>query len=76
MAYVFAVPPQIVVPVAGSSDLFPVHRIYCVGRNYADHAQEMGFSGREPPFFVATPISIDAMMPAVCTDTARPTSAY
>ena len=30
---------------------FPVHRIYCVGRNYAEHAQEMGHSGREPPFF-------------------------
>jgi fumarylpyruvate hydrolase len=63
MAYVFAVPPQTVVPVAGSSDLFPVHRIYCVGRNYADHAQEMGFSGREPPFFFAKPA--DAVVPVL-----------
>ena len=55
MGYVFAAPAQPVVPVAGSSDLFPVHRIYCVGRNYAEHAKEMGFSGREPPFFFAKP---------------------
>ncbi len=39
-------------PVAGSSLLFPVHRVYCVGRNYADHAIEMGGDpNREPPFF-------------------------
>jgi fumarylpyruvate hydrolase len=35
--------------------LFPVHRIYCVGRNYEDHAKEMGFTGREPPFFFMKP---------------------
>jgi fumarylpyruvate hydrolase len=50
-----------VVPVQGSSDLFPVHRIYCVGRNYVEHAKEMGFTGREPPFFFAKPA--DAVMP-------------
>jgi fumarylpyruvate hydrolase len=61
MGYVFAAPPQPVVPVVGSSDLFPVHRIYCVGRNYAEHAKEMGFSGREPPFFFAKPA--DAVLP-------------
>ncbi len=61
MAYVFAVPPQVVVPVAGSNDVFPVHRIYCVGRNYEEHAKEMGFSGREPPFFFAKPA--DALLP-------------
>lgn len=55
MGYVFAAAPQAVVPVAGSSDLFPVHRIYCVGRNYEEHAKEMGFSGREPPFFFMKP---------------------
>jgi fumarylpyruvate hydrolase len=38
-----------------------VHRIYCVGRNYADHAVEMGFSGREPPFFFMKPA--DAVLP-------------
>jgi fumarylpyruvate hydrolase len=50
--------PQVVVPtvaIAGSSERFPVHRIYCVGRNYADHAKEMGSSGREPPFFFFKP---------------------
>jgi len=61
MAYVFAAPPQVVVPIAGSTDLFPVHRIYCVGRNYEEHAKEMGFSGREPPFFFAKPA--DALLP-------------
>ncbi|HTT11919.1 MAG TPA: fumarylacetoacetate hydrolase family protein [Burkholderiaceae bacterium] len=55
MGYVFAAPPQAVVPVQGTSDLFPIHRIYCVGRNYAEHAKEMGFTGREPPFFFAKP---------------------
>jgi fumarylpyruvate hydrolase len=39
-------------PIAGSDDLFPVNRIFCVGRNYADHAREMGHDpDREPPFF-------------------------
>jgi fumarylpyruvate hydrolase len=43
-------------PIDGSSERFPVHRIYCVGRNYADHAREMGGNPeREPPFFFAKP---------------------
>ncbi|MFC3338887.1 fumarylacetoacetate hydrolase family protein [Paracandidimonas soli] len=41
--------------VAGSSGRFPVRRIYCVGRNYAEHAREMGDSGREAPFFFSKP---------------------
>ena len=61
MGYVFAAPAQAVVPIDGTTDLFPVHRIYCVGRNYADHAKEMGFSGREAPFFFAKPA--DAVLP-------------
>jgi len=61
MAYVFAAPPQVILPVDGSTDLFPVHRIYCIGRNYEEHAKEMGFSGREPPFFFAKPA--DALLP-------------
>jgi fumarylpyruvate hydrolase len=48
------------VPVAGGGE-FPVRRIYCVGRNYAEHAQEMGFTGREPPFFFMKPA--DAVVP-------------
>jgi fumarylpyruvate hydrolase len=43
-------------PINGSDQRFPVHRIYCVGRNYADHAREMGGNPeREPPFFFAKP---------------------
>lgn len=52
MAYVIPAPPQPAVRIAGSDDLFPVHRVYCVGRNYAEHAREMGHDpDREPPFF-------------------------
>jgi fumarylpyruvate hydrolase len=61
MGYVFAAPPQAVVPIDGSTDLLPVHRIYCVGRNYVDHQKEMGFSGREAPFFFMKPA--DAVLP-------------
>ena len=50
--YVFEPAPVPALPVRGSETLFPVHRIYCVGRNYAEHAREMGHdSNREPPFF-------------------------
>ena len=52
MAYVITPPHQPTLPVKGSDQLFPVHRIYCVGRNYAEHAREMGSDpDREPPFF-------------------------
>lgn len=43
------------VPVAGSADRFPVRRIYCIGRNYAAHALEMGSDLREPPLFFLKP---------------------
>jgi len=50
--YLFEPLPIPVLPVRGSDRLFPVHRIYCVGRNYAEHAIEMGHDpNREPPFF-------------------------
>jgi len=49
---VLPLPPAPMIPVAGTSRLFPVRRVYCVGRNYADHAREMGHDpDREPPFF-------------------------
>ena len=52
MKYVIDFGPVPVLPVVGGSDLFPVGRIYCVGRNYAEHAREMGHDPeREPPFF-------------------------
>lgn len=55
MRYIFAPPPHPAVRIVGSTGWFPVHRIYCVARNYAEHAQEMGASGREPPFFFMKP---------------------
>jgi fumarylpyruvate hydrolase len=55
MTYVFKPASTVSVPVLGSPLRFPVHRIYCVGRNYEDHAKEMGFTGREPPFFFLKP---------------------
>jgi fumarylpyruvate hydrolase len=55
MSYVFTPPALVSVPVVGRAERFPVARIYCVGRNYEDHAKEMGFTGREPPFFFIKP---------------------
>lgn len=55
MTTVFEV-PQTTLPIAGSDQSFPVRRIYCVGRNYAAHAREMGFDpDRDPPFFFCKP---------------------
>ncbi len=48
--------PAITIPIAGESDVFPVRRIYCIGRNYAAHAIERGSDPtREPPFFFQKP---------------------
>jgi fumarylpyruvate hydrolase len=66
--FVFDAPPVPVVPVVGGGG-FPVHRIYCVGRNYAEHAQEMGHSGREPPFFFLKPA--DTVVPVAEGSTGR-----
>ena len=55
MSYTFEPTPVVSVPVVGKAERFPVHRIYCVGRNYEEHAKEMGFTGREPPFFFLKP---------------------
>ena len=55
MSYVFTPPAIVSVPVIGTADRYAVHRIYCVGRNYEEHAKEMGFTGREPPFFFLKP---------------------
>lgn len=62
MSFVFAPAAPVAVPIAGSQDAFPVRRVYCVGRNYAAHAREMGFDpDREPPFFFCKPA--DAVVP-------------
>lgn len=55
MSFVVPPTPTVSVPVLGLAERFPVHRIYCVGRNYEEHAKEMGFTGREPPFFFLKP---------------------
>lgn len=59
----YAVPavPRPAVAVEGSRLRFPVRRIFCVGRNYPEHAREMGFQDRAPPFFFTKPA--DAVMP-------------
>jgi len=60
----FAFPPVAIpsVEIKGREERFPVHRIYCVGRNYAAHAREMGMDpDREPPFFFTKPA--DAIVP-------------
>jgi fumarylpyruvate hydrolase len=55
MSFVFPPPAVVSVPVVGRAERFPVARVYCVGRNYEEHAKEMGFTGREPPFFFMKP---------------------
>ena len=61
MDYAFTPATPVVVPVVGSTALFPVRRVYCVGQNYAEHVVEMGGDERQPPFFFAKPN--DALVP-------------
>src|ERR1700687_4200007 len=65
----FSVSPTFI-PIAGGSDLFPVRRIYCIGRNYAAHAREMGSDPtREPPFFFQKPTdAVQVVMPGAAAD--------
>ncbi|MEO7157902.1 MAG: fumarylacetoacetate hydrolase family protein [Vicinamibacterales bacterium] len=65
----FSVAPTFI-PIAGSTDLFPVRRIYCIGRNYAAHAREMGSDPtREPPFFFQKPTdAIQIVLPGETLD--------
>ena len=60
--YAIELPPQASIPVANSEAVFPVRRVYCIGRNYAAHAVEMGHDpDREPPFFFQkNPNNLDA----------------
>ena len=67
MHYVFPPAAPVSVPVLGQDAQFPAHRIYCVGRNYEEHAKEMGFTGREPPFFFLKPT--DALVVVAAGDT-------
>jgi fumarylpyruvate hydrolase len=70
----FAV-PQTYLPIAGSTEMFPVRRIYCIGRNYAAHAREMGSDPtREPPFFFQKPTdAIQFVAPGTVADHPYPT---
>jgi fumarylpyruvate hydrolase len=68
----YAIPPWELpsVPVAGRDERFPVRHIYCVGRNYAEHAKEMGGDAtKEPPFFFTKPA--DAIVPVVAPEVGR-----
>ena len=71
---VFAV-PQTYIRIAGTSEVFPVRRIYCIGRNYAAHAREMGSDPtREPPFFFQKPTdAIQNVTPGTVADHPYPT---
>ncbi|HSM68088.1 MAG TPA: fumarylacetoacetate hydrolase family protein [Xanthomonadales bacterium] len=62
---VFEPRPAAALAVAGRDALFPVHRVYCVGRNYAAHAREMGQDGREAPFFFSKPADAPTQAEAV-----------
>jgi fumarylpyruvate hydrolase len=59
--YIITPPPQAAIAVAGGDKLFPVRRIWCVGRNYVEHIREMGQDERLPPFYFAKPA--DAVVP-------------
>ncbi len=62
MSFVFTPAPPVGIPIVGSEQMYPVRRVYCVGRNYAAHAREMGFDPvREAPFFFCKPA--DAVVP-------------
>ena len=64
MSFLFNPMPIVGLPVAGKDELFPVRRVYCVGRNYAAHAREMGFDpDREPPFFFCKPNDPESIVP-------------
>jgi len=60
-SYVITPPPQAAIAIAGTDKMFPVRRIWCVGRNYEEHIREMGQDVRDPPFFFAKPA--DAVVP-------------
>lgn len=63
--------------IASRSELFPIHRIFCVGRNYAEHAVEMGHSGREAPFFFTKPAhAVFALSESETTDWPYPSSTH
>ena len=69
MQYLFTPPSPTSLPIVGSEQRFAVRRVFCVGRNYAEHAKEMGFTGREAPFFFMKPA--DALLVIEAGQTGR-----
>ena len=63
MPHLFPPPAPVCIPVKNQRADFPVHRIYCVGRNYAEHAKEMGYDARELPFFFTKPADTVLFVP-------------
>ena len=55
MGFPFQPVERVLLPIHGTDELFPVNQVYCVGRNYAAHAKEMGADDRKPPFFFTKP---------------------
>ncbi len=55
MDFPFKPVERVILPIHGSDELFPVNQVYCVGRNYAAHAKEMGVDNKKPPFFFTKP---------------------
>ncbi len=78
MTYVLPVPTPPSLPVSGGDTLFPVRRVFCVGRNYGDHAREMGADPtREPPFFFLKPAdAVFAPQQRAASGDARPAVPY
>lgn len=71
MSYVFEPIQTAALTVAGSGDLYSVRRVYCVGRNYAEHAREMGSDpDREPPFFFCKANDCESIIPVSAGETA------
>jgi fumarylpyruvate hydrolase len=69
MSSVFEPTPRVSVPIVGKSERFCVHRVYCLARNYKEHAKEMGFSGEEAPFFFQKPADPEALVVADAGET-------
>ncbi len=69
MSFLFTPPAVTSLPIVGRDQRFPVRRVFCVGRNYAEHAKEMGFTGREAPFFFMKPA--DALLVVEAGQTGR-----
>lgn len=62
MTYIFSAPPVISVEISGSKDRFPVHRVYCIGRNYFANADEASKRERQAPYFFQKPA--DGLVPS------------